>query len=153
MKFKKGKCKVLLLGGITPCLSAGWGPMGWKTTLQKRTWESWWTTRSISQQCALAARKAKSIRGCISKIGVSTAREVIDCFYSALVRPHVEHCVQHKKDMHTLDGARPVKDLQDGQELGHKTYKYSLREVRLFSLAKRQLEGSYCCLQLPNGRV
>lgn len=34
-----------------------------------------------------------------------------------------------------------MKDLQDDQELGHKTYRDSLREMHLFSLVKRQFKG------------
>ncbi|KAK4823681.1 hypothetical protein QYF61_005652 [Mycteria americana] len=41
MKFKKGKCKVLHLGRNNS--RHHWRLTGWKATLQKRTWGSWWT--------------------------------------------------------------------------------------------------------------
>ena len=42
MKFCKDKCR----GGITPGTSRGEGLTCWDAALQRRTWESWWTTSS-----------------------------------------------------------------------------------------------------------
>jgi len=65
---------------------------------------------AMSQQCAPVARRPTGSPGCIKKSLASRLREVLLPCCSALVRPHVEHCVQFwtpqcKKDRELLERA------------------------------------------------
>jgi len=145
MRFNKGKCRVLYLGRNNPMhqyrLRAD---LLESSSLEMDLGELVGGKLTMSQQCILDAKKASGLLlGCTKKSVASRSREILLTLYSALMRPHLEYCVQFwapqfKKDKELLERVQ-WKAMKMMRGLEHLSYKERLRELGLFNLQKKRL--------------
>ena len=99
----------------------------------------------VSEQCGIAASKGNQILGLIRRNITYKGKKLIIPLYKAIVRPHLEYCIQawrpyRKKDIETLESMqrRATKMIPELRDL---SYEERLKECGLTTLETRRLRG------------
>ena len=130
MRFNKAK--VLHVGRGSPRYYTDWA----KTPLRAALLEKYLGVLvdkkpDVSQQCTLANWKVSCVLGCIKRGVASREREVTVPLYSALVRLHLEYCIQacgpqYRQDTELLERVQR-KAIKILRGLEHLSYEGRLR--------------------------
>ncbi|CAM5111507.1 unnamed protein product [Natator depressus] len=146
MKFNGEKCKVMHLGINNKNFSYKLGTHQLEVMEEEKDLGVLVDHRmTMSRQCDMAVKKANAVLGCIRQGISSRDKEVLVSLYKALVRPHLEYCVQFwcpifRKDEFKLEQVqrRATRMIRGMENL---SYARRLKELGLFSLTKRRLRG------------
>lgn len=151
MSFNELKCKIMHVGKSNPQYSyhmGGYAPAG---TILKKVQEEKDIGVMISNslkpyaQCAMAAKKANSVLGQMSRSFHYRDRHIWIRLYKIFVRPHLELCVQawcpwYVKDIDLLESVQK-RAVNMVVGLMSTTYEDKLKEIHLLSLQERRLRG------------
>ena len=123
MLFNFGKCKCLHTGHGNLDVNCKMGDTVLSTTVkEKDLGVTIRTDMKVSEQCGIAASKGNQILGLIRRNITYKEKKLIIPLYKAIVRPHLEYCIQ----------AWRLRDL---------SYEERLKECGLTTLETRRLRG------------
>ena len=109
MLFNFGKCKCIHIGhgNMDEEYKMGDAVLG-RTTQEKDLGVTFSADIKVSEQCGIAASKGNKTLGLIRRTIMYKEKQLIVPLYKAIVRPHLEYCIQawrpyHKKDIDKLE--------------------------------------------------
>ena len=146
MLFNFGKCKCLHTGsGDTGMNYEMGGTILSKTVKEKDIGVKVNANMKVSEQCRIAASKGNQILGMIRRNITYKENSLIVPLYKAIVRPHLEYCIQAwnshlRKDIDMLEKIqrRATKLIPGLRDL---RYEERLKECGLTTLETRRLRG------------
>ena len=146
MLFNFGKCKCLHTGHWNLNVNYKMGDTVLDTTVkEKDLGVTISADMKVSEQCGIAASKGNQILGLIRRNITYKGKKLIIPLYKAIVRPHLEYCIQawrpyRKKDIDTLERIqrRATKMIPELRDL---SYEERLKECGLTTLETRRLRG------------
>ena len=146
MLFNFGKCKCLHTGHGNLNVNYKMGDTVLGTTVkEKDLGVTISADMKVSEQCGIAASKGNQILGLIRRNITYKGKKLIIPLYKAIVRPHLEYCIQawrpyRKKDIDTLERIqrRATKMIPELRDL---SYEERLKECGLTTLETRRLRG------------
>ena len=146
MLFNFGKCKCLHTGHRNMNVNYKMGDTVLGTTVkEKDLGVTISADMKVSEQCGIAASKGNQILGLIRRNITYKGKKLIIPLYKAIVRPHLEYCIQawrpyRKKDIDTLERIqrRATKMIPELRDL---SYEERLKECGLTTLETRRLRG------------
>ncbi|CAM4678889.1 unnamed protein product [Caretta caretta] len=104
MKFNSEKCKVMHFGINNKNFCYKLGTHYLEVTEEEKDLRALVDHRmTMSRQCDMAVKKANAVLGCIRRSISSRDKEVLVPLFKALVRPHLEYCVQFWSPMFKKD--------------------------------------------------
>ena len=115
-----------------------------RTTQEKDLGVTFSADMKVSEQCGIAASKGNQILGLIRITITYTEKPLIVPLYKAIVRPHLEYCIQawrpYRKDKDKLEKIqqRPTKIIPESRDL---SYESRLLQCGLTTLEIRRLRG------------
>ncbi|CAM5081371.1 unnamed protein product [Eretmochelys imbricata] len=144
MKFNSEKCKVMHLGINNKNFSYKLGTHPLEVTEEEKDLGVSVDHRmTMSRQCDMAVKKANAVLGCIRRGISSREKEVLVPLYKAVVRPHLEYCVQFWSPMFKKDEFKLEQVQRRATRMirGMENLSYERKELGFFSLTKRRLRG------------
>ena len=142
--FRKCKCIHIGHGNMDEEYKMGDAVLG-RTTQEKDLGVTFSADMKVSEQCGIAASKGNQILGLIRRTIMYKEKQLIVPLYKAIVRPHMEYCIQawrpyRKKDIDKLERIqrRATKMIPELRDLSYESH---LLQWCLTTLETRRLRG------------